>query len=363
MRIAFLGLYGSFGHRGIGGTESIVRRIAYELADRAYTVEFVRFGVTDATQECADHNVTTSDFARFEDALKYVASCDHVVTIYIPPKLRILFARFRRQHGDGVVFHRFFQNWPESRLKRELAQIDARSIPFNGMLFCVSPRLFTSVSNWSANARLLWPPVPDNFFLSLDQKASSRRLRVTYMGRLDKGKGTGSAINIFQELAPFRDSIQTTIFGYAWTHDLESVRLHKTLVSQNDIEYVPTKQQGYSAETDVMIRNILCQTDVLLLPYARLSSTIDTPLVLLEGMAHLTAVVTRPVGDLPAIYGSDHLMFDDFQQLQPIVNAIVQLRHNLAIEQQRIASQVERLGYRTSEIVDVFLSHLNGRIA
>jgi glycosyltransferase involved in cell wall biosynthesis len=178
------------------------------------------------------------------------------------------------------------------------------------------------------------------------------------MGRLDPNKGAGVTIQLFKRLAKRYSDIQTHIFGYAWHWDLASQRLHEALLKQREITYTPANQSIYNHQTDFRLRQILSNTDILFLPYIRLSSTIDTPLVLLEGMAHLCAVVTRPLGDLPYVYGRQKYMFTDLNSFANIESSILKLRYNLENEQRRIHRQNEKLKYRTSQITRLFLKHL-----
>lgn len=358
MRIAFFGQFGSFGHEGLGGTESIVRRLSYALSVRGYSVGFVRYLAPTHMDSVGNYGVVTHDVGSLSQAFKVLNRYDHVVTTYLRPQDRIAYAIYRLQCQRSPVFHVLYQDWPESNWKRLLATIDGRLIPYSGRSFCVSPRIWRNVSRWAAKAALLWPPVPDSFFLNPQNKPSSGHLRVTYMGRLDPRKGARVAIDLFKRLSLRQSDIETCVFGYYWNNDPQGAILHYELSNQNKIKYIIQKQEIYSPDVDRQIHSVLRDTDVLFLPYEQLSSTIDSPLVILEGMAHLCAVVTRPLGDLPYIYGSDGLMFMNMDAIDDIERKLLMLKDSISVEQSRIYKHLASLKCNTSYVTNGFVTSL-----
>jgi glycosyltransferase involved in cell wall biosynthesis len=353
MRIAFWGLQGSFDYHHIGGMDSLTRRLGVELAQRGMNVDFVHFGASERRSEEVRDGLRLHYYREFANSLSALRRYDHVVTIYIPPKERIAYAHFRQREADHTRFHLIYAGWPESWIKRQLLFIEARLRPYNGYLFCISPRQYRCVSKWCGRTHLLMPPVPENYFLNPEERPKRGILHVAYMGRIDPSKGTGTAIALLRHLAK-KPKIETGIYGYHWEHKLESVQLHKQLLSQEDIIYEPTKFKGYSTRVDVKVRKILHNADVLLLPYQRLSSTIDMPLLLLEGMASLCAVLTKPLGSIAEIYGTDQWMLDDFANFGQVERLLRRLGRELDQEQSRLKKQDCTLKFSTPEVVDEF---------
>lgn len=357
-KIAFFGLSGSFGHHGIGGTESITRRLAYGLVELGFTVSFVRFGKHQEGISAGKNGVSVYDYLDFESALHFLQKkYDQVLTIYIPPRNRLAFGLFRKKNKE-IRFHFLFQVFSASLLKRAATVAELRLFPYNGYVFCVSPRLQKLVLHFSNKAVLLLPPVPELYFLKPDEKLMTKQLRITYMGRLDPGKGADIAIRFFKQLVRQEPEIDARIYGYTWPGYSDTEQLESELLNQQEIAYYPTERHSYSPEMDTWIHEVLCNTDVLFLPYVKLSSTVDTPLVLLEGMAHLCAVITRPLGDLPQIYGRTSLMFEQLEQLDLAEQSVLELRHSLFEERQRIFHQVNELGYQTSQVVAQLAEYL-----
>ena len=357
MRIAFWGLYWSFDYHHIGGMDSLARRLGGELVRRGQEVDFVHFGAPqEEKEEDTPEGIRLRYYRTFEDGLQALAGhYDNVLTIYIPPRQRLPYARFRQREAQRTRFHISYAGWPESRLKRELLFLEARLVPYNGYLFCVSPRQQRYVSKWSDRTMLLLPPVPESYFLRPEEKPKHDRLRVVYVGRIDPGKGTPAAIALFKHLGS-RTGFETRIYGYPWRHEPETMQLHEHLLAQDGIPYEPTEFEGYSPAAERRVRQILQETDVLYLPYDKLSSTIDTPLLLLEGMAHLCAVVTRPLGNMAEIYGTDQWMLDDLTDhssleclLRRLGERLTDERERLVMRNQELQFSVRKVGYRFGE--------------
>lgn len=350
-RIAFWGLEGAFDYHRVGGMDALARRLGSALAARGAAVTFVHFGGQERTEETGD-GIALRYCATFAGGLAALAAegCDHVVTFYVPPRHRAAYARFRRRQGRRTRFHLLQAGWRASRLRRSLALLDARLAPYNGCLFCLSPRLQRAAAQWCARAVLLLPPVPGDYCLDPRGKPAHDRMRVAYVGRVDPGKGTQAALVLFRRLER-AGGFETCIYGYPWRHSCEGMRLHQELMAQDEVAYVPAEYEQHEA-AEVGLRAALRETDVLYLPYARLNSTIDTPLVLLEGMAHLCGVVTRPLGSLPEVYGTARWMVDDLSDLGRVEHVLHALAGGLGEERVRLAGRVRELGCDTQSVAE-----------
>lgn len=345
MRIAFFGLYGSFDYHHIGGTDSLVRRLAFELVRRGKQVDFVHFGAPKEEEMETTEGVRLRYYRAFQNALKALTGqYDHVITIYVIPKCRPAYARFRRQETNRTQFHFLFTAWPEWRPKRELLFLESRLMPYNGRLFCVSTRQHRYVSGWSDRATLLWPPVPSNYFVPLSAKVDSERVRVTFLGRVDPGKGVLETIELFNILNGYPD-IELLFCGMHWPHDSDSVRIQRELLAQERFRYVHVGYDDASDVVEEMVRTVLRDTDILIQPYRRLSSTIDTPLLLLEGMASLAAVITKPYGDIPCIYGNSICLLDTPNVVKQAAEIVLSAREWLPKERERIDRQNKYLSF------------------
>ena len=354
MKIAFFGLRNSFDADHIGGMDSIVRRTALRLAEQGDEVALVLYGCAESTSRRLSEGIEIQKLQTLADALRVLEEqYDHVVTIYLKPRDRLAYARFRKSHEESVRFHHLYSGWNESRLKRELLFAEARLFPFNGCVFCVSPRIYLYVSKWARRAELLLPPVSNSYFCNSEDKPDDGILRITYAGRLDPEKGTSEAVEVFRRLAG-RANIAARVCGFVWSHNPEAIGLHKSLLADPDIVYEPVMYQAWTPEVDENLIQLLRQTDILLLPYRKLSSTVDTPLLLLEGMANLCAVITPSLGDLHETYGHSDFNLRGAWNMGAALELIEHARPNLAAERERLVRRNASLGFDTISVTQRF---------
>jgi len=359
LQIVFLGLKNSFDFYHIGGMDSLVRRLALGLAELGNQVEFVHYDADQEKTEQNCHRITIHHFRKFNDALKHLVAseCDHVVSIYLRPRDRLNYACFRRTHRGSIRFHCICSCWHEVRFRRELFFAEARLFPFNGTLFCVSPRIYRYVSQWASQAALLLPPVPESYFCRPEEKRGNNKLRLTYAGRVDPGKGTERAVEVFERLGARKD-VEARLCGFAWSHRKETVELHERLLANPNIRYEPVEYKGWSPEVDENFCRLLRGADILLLPYEKLSSTVDTPLLLLEGMASLCAIITPHLGDLHATYGPSEFNLSEGWDTDAAIELIHRMRESLSAERERLDRRNQNLAFNTSSTVELFGEHL-----
>ena len=356
MRLAIFGAYRSFDYWNVGGTDALVRRLAHGIVSRGYKVDFVHFGSPGEFLETTREGMALRYYPTFEQALDAIRSAyDHVLTVYVPARYRLAWALFRRREERRTRFHLLVSEWSEVWARRVSGLGEARLVPYNGVLFCVSPRLYTYASRWFPRAVWLVPPVPENYFLSPDEKPNLRHLRLTYLGRVDRNKGAHIAFELLRHLAQIDRRIETRICGFPWKHRSETLDLHKELLAQSEVHYEPAEYERASLSAEERVRQLLYETDALVLPYVKLSSTIDLPLVVLEGMASLCAVITSPLGDLPAIYGTSEWMVSDFYDLGAVAGLLQRLTDRLEDERRRLFKQCQGLDFRYDRVVNRFL--------
>ena len=357
MKIAFFGRHGSFDYDHIGGTNSLVRRLSTELVQKwHFQVDYVLYG--EATREI-NHlpGLRSRYFYKLSEALEALSEYDHIVTVYLPPKDFLTYIHLRRRYAKRTRFHILYQVWPESVVKRELMFGLNRLIPFNGRSFAISPRLVHRVKHWDRQAVLLWPPVPQHYFVPLSQKPSSDKIHVTFLGRIDIGKGVLETIDIFNALADCSE-VKLAFYSIYWERDPTAVQLHHQLSEQDRFPYIPIKFTSYSDQIDEMVRSVLYDTDIFIQPYRKLSSTIDTPLLILEAMASLCAVITKPYGDIPYIYGKSPCLIDSHRLCEQAIKLILSAKEWLPSERERIERQNKSLIFDTPSVAERFVDAL-----
>ncbi|MFB0534679.1 MAG: glycosyltransferase family 4 protein [Anaerolineae bacterium] len=363
MRIAFFGLRSAFDYHQIGGVESCIRRLAAQLSARGDRVEYLLFGA-ERTQvvQVPDCGLTLRYFSTFREALNSLkAGYDHVVTVYLPPEVRLPFALFRLQQRANARFHLIRFGFPRSPLKRLLALVDIRL--FYACVFAISPRIFRAIEGMSSNPVLILPPVNPGYFLNPDEKGSQAKIKVTFAGRIDIGKGIEEVIDLFRKLQE-NPGVETAIYGYysAEADTSCSRGTYEWLRRQTEIKYLDSDRKSYSLEAEGRLQAALRETDVLVLPYRQLSSTIDTPMLLLEGMASLCAIVTRRMGDIPSIYGESDFLLPGDGDLGQAFDLLVNIsKDRLAAERLRIWERNQSLDFRAVKTAVRFRQALAGK--
>ncbi len=356
MKIAFFGLKKTFDYYQIGGTDSIVRRLAIEICKLGDEVDFVHYRCPENKISDAPNGIKLKYFARIEQAYECLKNYDHVVSIYIDRKDRISFARFRRKNCRNVIFHHIYTVWPESFIKRSLICSETYTFPFNGKTFCISPRIYKSISRWSPRASLMLPPVGQGFFNKPEEKKTTAKLKIAFIGRVDPGKGTERVIELFKSLDA--EKYECRINGFAWPHKKDTLKLHQALLRQKRIEYKHTNFSGWSEQAETGLCDYLLDSDIVILPYKRLSSTIDVPLLLLEAMASLCCVITPPLGDIPQIYGKSKFTMNNRWNNSTAKTMIESASNYLKQERQRLFEQNKTLGFDSKTIASLFKNNL-----
>lgn len=361
-RIAFFGFKASFDIHHVGGMDSLVRRLAIGFASLGDSIDLVQYGCSEASVDEIGCRVTQRKFVDLAGACQHLAAnADHVVSIYLRPHDRIAYSRFRRAETKRLKFHHLYATWNESWLKRSLSFSEGRLYPFNGHVFSVSPRLHACASRFSSRAALLLPPVPNDYFRQPSEKSNNGKFRIAYAGRLDAGKGTSIAVEVLRRFAS-RNDWETRVYGYAWPHDAEGTRLHERLLAEPSIGYEPVNHTLWSDEVDVRLRERLGETDILLLPYQKLSSTVDMPLLFLEGMASLCAIATPPLGDLYETYGSSVFNLSIDWDVHSLVESIERGVSHLQLERSRLAERCAHLRFDTATTAAEFKRLLNDHV-
>lgn len=357
MKIAFFGLKQAFDYFQIGGTENFVRRLSIKLLEEGHKVDYLLYRA-DEDRELIQYGINLRYTKTFDSALDLIKTekYEHVISIYLLPKDRIRYAIFRKNQSKLVKFHLIYFNWPDSVIKRYLYLNEAKFFPYNGKLFCISKRQYDYVSRWTKNAVYLLPPAPEKYFLKPEEKPINKKIKITFLGRIDPGKGIGEVIEIFKALK--NDSrFECSIYGIHIPEHKESVEIHNWLKKQKDIKYIEIDRQKYSPAVEEFVKNVLKETDIFIQPYQRLSSTIDTPLLLLEAMASLCAVITKPFGNISEIYGESNFIISQENFVNNTINVLKRISYKEILkERERIYSQNKSLDFELANITRRFLN-------
>lgn len=361
MKTSFFGLHGTFDFFQIGGTDSFFQRFALELSNSGHKIAFVHYGCEQDSMQQPVPGITVHRYVCFDDALEHLSQkAECVLVNAVHRKDRLRFIRFRKANKNEIKFYFVASVFSESWIRRNLYLLEASLYPYNGGVLCMSPRLVKACRIRRNKAKLLLPPVPKQYYVRPEDKPHRNKLVITYMGRTVPGKGVDEAVEVFKQLRG-EPNIETQVCGYVWPDNREDHSIHNWLLTQNDIKYVREKYKAWSPEVEKRAAQILRNTDILILPYKRLSSTIDMPLLLLEGMAANCCVITKPLGDIPAVYGDSPFILPQQDFVHRAVELIKQAKnsHNmLEEERKRIATQTAKWDFCTSSVTKKLLKFL-----
>jgi len=357
MKIAFFGAFGAFDYFKIGGAESFTRRLATGLILEGHRADFVIYGAPTSEHKVAGTGVGLYYFREFKAALEFlVREYEQIITLYLPPRDRLRYLSFRWSNQAHLRFHQVYFGWPDSLIKRKAAFLEARFYPFNGRLFCVSPRQYRYVSCWSDKGVLLLPPVTESYFLKPETKPENDKIRLTYIGRTEPGKGIEDVVYLWKHLKD-QPQVEMAIYGFHHRHLQAGVEFHEWLSHQDGLPYHYTPWESYSPEVEDNLRRFLQATDILVLPYRKLSSTIDTPVLLLEGMAALCAIMTKPMGDIPSLYGPSPFILKGREEMAQMAKKVSP--GVLATERRRIFQRQAELDFAAQRVTARLLQALS----
>lgn len=360
MRIAIFNYCKGSDYFNIGGNESLLRRLTKELAKQGVLIDWLLYGAEEEKEVAPELGVRIKYFRNLSGAIATLnAGYDHVLTTYLRPADRIKFGRFRKSCSVSAKFHFLYLSYPESAIRKFVCFLEAKMFPYSGRVFCVSTRQLNYVSRLYGNAACLLPPVPAEYFVQPLNKPQNKKITVTFLGRVDPGKGIAEVVDVFLKMAD--DSrFECAIYGIHFPFNKESVAIHKDLLKQRKIRYVPVDRQRYSPEVDGFVRDILASTDIFLQPYQKLSSTIDTPLLLLEAMASLCAVITKPFGNIPDVYGKSEFLLSPDGFVESAVDLLNRTtRESLQKERVRVYARNTELQFDSAAMAERFLKYIN----
>ena len=358
MKIAFFGLKSAFDYIQIGGTESYIRRLAHGLSEIGIAVDYILFGDSRNRVIRVSNNIYLRYFINIENAIEFVDSkYSDVVTIYVLPKDRFKFYRFRRKNKT-TKFHFIFFSWPEPILKRLVYFYEAGLFKYSGKLLCISNRQCNVIKRYSKNYIRLQPPVPKEYFVFPKDKQKNERLKLTFVGRIDPGKGIYDVIKI---LNYFKNNkkYELAIYGIHVKSNKLAVDIHNNLKNQREIRYVDVGREKHSSAVELFVGKILWETDVFIQPYKKMSSTIDCPLLLLEAMASLCAVITKPMGEIPKIYGNSEFLISSKNFVAEAIKLLENLKfQSIILERERIFKQNRKNILSSNKIARNFVDYI-----
>ena len=149
----------------------------------------------------------------------------------------------------------------------------------------------------------------NGFNLDLKIKTKRNREQITYVGRIEKAKGSYELLDAFLETKDFKINRQLTLIG-----DCLDNKLIEKINSSENIKWVGRKSRDFVLKT---LRESIC----LCLP----SYSEGMPYVVIEAMSLGTPVIASKVGGLIDLLGEDYKLFIDSISKKSIFKKIVSL--------------------------------------
>jgi len=361
-----LALAGTFDFHQVGGTDSYVRRLSLGCLaqEPGMQIEWVFYGPRGRrpAEETPAPGLTVQRLERFEEAMAHLRDgrFDHVVVAQLRPADRLRLRPARDLCGSRAHRLEFF--FGRGPLRRWLKFRQVRRAGLDGTVFCASGRIQRYLAGLGCRAMLLPPPVPAEYFdapAPADRRAPGQPAKLLFLGRIDPRKGAAAAMELMTALAR-AGRYRCEIRGIRIAADPPAQRLHRRLLDQSAVPYVPIERQGWSASLETQTVEALGAADIFVQPYCTLDSTVDTPLLLLEAMARGCAVLTTPVGEVAAVYGDSPFVTGP----RGFVASARRLLENLdderlRQERARVRRQAAGLGVRADHVCRIFLDELD----
>jgi len=354
--ICFFGTRSAIDYHQIGGTENYVRRLAETLASRGDDTDYVMYDSAGRRDETVSPSITCRYFEGIKPALRFVRDrYDHVVTVYVYPRHRPLYHAVKRL--DDATHHFVYFSWPSSPIKRAIYLNEQRIASPGGRLFCLSGRQYRYVKQWSDDACLLRPPVPESYFCTPDERAVGDRLRVRFIGRVDPEKGIQTVIDLFKRLN--NERFDCSLHGIHHSDDQTAVRIHRSLQKQTAFTYVHRDREQFTPDIEKEVGDLLRETDIFVQPYKQMSSTIDAPLLVLEAMATLVPTLTVATPNLVELYGESPFLLSPDNTATDLVELVSRTSEaDIINERKRLHNRVQSLDISQESTADRFLREI-----
>jgi glycosyltransferase involved in cell wall biosynthesis len=361
-KVIFIDASRSLQLSNIGGTNSIVRRLIHELPlDEKVVLLDINGKNSDFI--CLSENVRYKSFSGLFGLLRYLTLEDpsSVIDIYLHPFERLVYGVFRifyRKHWYGKIYC----SWPDSKLKRLLSFADAIFFRYNGPVFCVTERQKGFLEKFFVKTALkMWPPIPKEYFkisTSVDQPGEP--IVITWIGRLDKGKGADLAFNILENFLG-DGRFELRVLAHSVHNDL-SMSIPKNLLNQPNCKIQEVQYNGYDESLDKQVSDLLKSTTIFISPYRLLSSTIDCPMLIQEAAAANCIIVSKAYPIIASIVGNDEYLIphdlDDETIISASLDKIYQALSDIRNEKSRLALHVDGLDFSSEKVSQQFRKSL-----
>lgn len=314
MKFLFIGSKANLDLNRIGGIESTMRELLIFLKKANYDIQVLLIDnkIKEETKfrtEFGEIPVTITNVLEIRKHLfKNYDVINFLQTPFENPFFALYFLGYKVIRKQFTT--KFFFTYPTLKNSTFLQKLKLRLLINHTFVF--SKRLEILAKQVVKNVTLLYPPVSEHYFKQSLKKTDSKN-RILFVGRLSKDKGIEIVINIFKNLPSNKYTFG--IIGYfANNKDREKYEQKLYGLELDCIKIVSPTTENKSILP-------LNEYDLLLLPYQDLGPTLDTPLLILEGLSSNCKIITSNIASLNFIEGNIFFV-DNYYDYLAFIEAI-----------------------------------------
>lgn len=315
MKFAFVGSKANLEITRIGGIESTIRELVLFL-NRNHEIHILVIDQHEKSEkvfptEYGDINITTADIGTIRT--KIISEYDVVNFLQSPFSNPFYACYFLFQKTfKAFITTKFFFTYPTLKNSTFLQDLKLKFLIDETFVF--SKRLKNLAKTKTRNITMLYPPVSSKF--KKGTKVSSDKKSILFVGRLSYDKGLDIVIDVFKQLS--NKSFSLSIMGYFSSEDDKTQ--YEAELKKLKLDRLEIVQRNAENKTPYILNNY----DILLLPYQDLGPTLDTPLLILEGLVSGCKIVTSNISPLNDIEGNIYFV-DNHNNCKSFTNKILEI--------------------------------------
>ncbi len=315
-----------------GGIGSVIRRLLKVLAIHHHTITVMVISEQQKRFSVAIESVAITfiyDTEKNLEQLLLQQRFDVLNFLHFSLKHPLFLVKlWSKKKQENTLFYRLFFTYPVFKHYKSIQRI--KYLFLFDKFIGFSTRLHQDLANlYPKRAYLQLPIIPEHYFNMAPPLTTT--LNIAFVGRISKDKGLDVVIEVFKTLQK-RSDINLTVMGY-YVNSQDKEYYHPQLLNLKATLKIASNKEPYAEKTLLTETYLpLHQYQVLLLPYQDLSPTLDTPLLVLEGLAAKCSIVTSSLLHLSNI--QENITFvNPYQKPEAYIKAIetivVQRQQNL----------------------------------
>jgi glycosyltransferase involved in cell wall biosynthesis len=300
----------------IGGIENIIVELASGLVQGGHQVQFFIQSSESLTQSvfCSSYAIKEVVGSKREiRQLMLHSKPDYFLLLESLFQNPLFFIRFyfKSKIEDFLLVKMIF-TYPAIKGNRFLEKIKYRFFIDSAIVF--SKRLASDLqNNWNGKVFTMFPPISPKYS-HLKNRSYGEKIRIGYVGRLSLDKGT----HIIKEIMDKLDDEKYEFFIFGYYSEEQNPKFHL----KNKNIHLEIKEQSAH---NISIKAPLEKIDILVLPYQSLDSkTVDTPILILEGLSAGCIVVTSNLESIREIHPAIRLV-DNYSDSESFINEIKEI--------------------------------------